>query len=339
MAALLAVAALSLWLAGDLRQPALAWPAAIAADLLLLLILLLAASGRAKFDPRWVPVLALATFGLFAGVATATTLLGRRPPGAFELVQSPLALVVGLGGGAAVAVGLGHGAAYGAIGLALALAGTALARRHAFFLWLWSAAGLIALAALTRGPALPLGCAAAGLALLAARQGAAGLVALAAAAATSGLFLASLQGLIGAHPVPPPPVALAVLVALAAAAALAFRLETPAWLRLALLVAALACAAGVIAWAAIAALDAGRPAAAAVRSAVLALAAVAVAAASRTRRGAPLVVLVYPLLGAGALKLVVEDFAVGVPATEFLGLALFGIALIVASRLRRAASG
>jgi hypothetical protein len=45
--------------------------------------------------------------------------------------------------------------------------------------------------------------------------------------------------------------------------------------------------------------------------------------------------LVYPLLVAGGIKLLVEDFPQGRAATLFLGLALYGGALIVAPRAAR----
>jgi len=93
--------------------------------------------------------------------------------------------------------------------------------------------------------------------------------------------------------------------------------------------------AGVVALAVIGGLGASPPLAAAVRTALLAAAAVGCAAASRTRLGRDAGLLVYPLLLAGAAKLLFEDFGAGVPATQFAGLAMYGVAVIVAPRLRR----
>jgi hypothetical protein len=45
--------------------------------------------------------------------------------------------------------------------------------------------------------------------------------------------------------------------------------------------------------------------------------------------------LVYPVLVAGGLKLVAEDFRHSRPSTLFIALALYGTALIVAPRLIR----
>ena len=74
------------------------------------------------------------------------------------------------------------------------------------------------------------------------------------------------------------------------------------------------------------------------RTAVLALLAVAAGLAGRSHRLAEAGRLVYPLLGLGALKLLVEDLPQGRPATLFASLALFGTALILAPRLRRGPS-
>ncbi len=79
--------------------------------------------------------------------------------------------------------------------------------------------------------------------------------------------------------------------------------------------------------------DAG--ALAALRTALLAVLAVALAGAAHHRRWREAAGLVYPLLALGALKLLLEDFRVGRPTTLFVALALYGGALIAAPRLLR----
>jgi hypothetical protein len=69
------------------------------------------------------------------------------------------------------------------------------------------------------------------------------------------------------------------------------------------------------------------------RSIVLAVAAVALSALGASERLVEATWLVYPLLVAGALKLVLEDFRVGRPATLFPAFALYGLALIVVPKL------
>jgi len=74
---------------------------------------------------------------------------------------------------------------------------------------------------------------------------------------------------------------------------------------------------------------------AAVRTAVLAVTTVILAALGRNRDISELSWFVNPLLIATGLKLLVEDLRRGTPISLFLGFACFGIALIVAPRLRR----
>jgi hypothetical protein len=62
--------------------------------------------------------------------------------------------------------------------------------------------------------------------------------------------------------------------------------------------------------------------------------AVGLSVASRHARARSAAALVYPVLLAGAAKLLYEDLRVGVAATLFAGFAVYGVALIVAPRLR-----
>ena len=72
-----------------------------------------------------------------------------------------------------------------------------------------------------------------------------------------------------------------------------------------------------------------------VRTAVLAASALALSVLGRLERFHEASWLVYPLLVAGGIKLVVEDFPQGRAVTLFVGLALYGGALILAPRAAR----
>src|SRR3989304_1006443 len=76
-----------------------------------------------------------------------------------------------------------------------------------------------------------------------------------------------------------------------------------------------------------------------VRTAVLAASALALGALGPLERFREASWLVYPLLVAGGIKLAVEDFPQGRAATLFVGLALYGGALILAPRAMRSAKG
>jgi hypothetical protein len=71
------------------------------------------------------------------------------------------------------------------------------------------------------------------------------------------------------------------------------------------------------------------------RSVILAGAAILLPLAARLPRLAPLRWFIYPVLVVGAIKLVVDDFPHSRPATLFVALASYGVALAVAPRLRK----
>ena len=75
-----------------------------------------------------------------------------------------------------------------------------------------------------------------------------------------------------------------------------------------------------------------------VRTVVLASAALLIAWMSRRARFREWAWLVYPLLVATGIKMIAQDFKDSRPATLFVALAVFGVALIVAPRLRRVAA-
>jgi hypothetical protein len=72
---------------------------------------------------------------------------------------------------------------------------------------------------------------------------------------------------------------------------------------------------------------------------VIALSALALAAVARYEPLREFGWLLYPVLLIGAVKLLVEDFQRSRPATLFIALALYGVALIAAPRLVRRAAG
>jgi len=78
---------------------------------------------------------------------------------------------------------------------------------------------------------------------------------------------------------------------------------------------------------------------AALRTAVLAAAAITLALSSRHVRWPEARWLAYPALIVAGLKLVLEDFPIGRPLTLFIALALVGGALILVSRLLPRRSG
>jgi hypothetical protein len=171
-----------------------------------------------------------------------------------------------------------------------------------------------------------------------------------AAAIASGLFVASAYALAAAPGVVWPPLTAPALLALAAAAfCAALPVPRPAafWKPYASLTKALQLivlvwgAAGVVLYALLP-LWAGQPGAgadpgrmAAMRTAVLAAAALLLGWAARWDRFRQAGWLVYPLLLLVAVKLVVEDFPRGRPVTLFIALAVCGGAFILAPRLAR----
>jgi hypothetical protein len=82
-------------------------------------------------------------------------------------------------------------------------------------------------------------------------------------------------------------------------------------------------------------LDASAAHLATVRTAVLAVSSLILAALARTDRFREAAWLVYPVLLAGGIKLILEDFLRGRAATLFVALALYGTAVFVAPRLAR----
>jgi hypothetical protein len=169
-----------------------------------------------------------------------------------------------------------------------------------------------------------------------------------AAAVVSGLLVATSRAL-GGQMTEPVTFSAAALTTLAALAVCWTRTQSAGATRQAqelvprLVIAALlvACTAGWLVSLATALMTtiAGAPAdpgaVATVRTTVLAGAAIALAWIGRRAQFRESLWLLYPLLAAGALKLLLEDFPVSKPQTLFVALAVYGGALIAAPRLSR----
>jgi hypothetical protein len=331
---------------------------------------LLAAFGalaQRKDEAAALAILLLLCLAYLAAVVWRTLIRGGEA-GAFEAAQSCLAALFGYGGSALVARALGAGTAalVSILGLLLAVAAywtafRVIPRAERRKLLLYS---VLALAFTLAGsglllPARPLAIA---WALLAALTGWLSLrlarVTLAlhgtfyalAAAAASGLLMMGLYALATPATVAWPRLtAQAFLALLAAAAVCALPVPHPApfWkpyegltrvLRIAVFLwgaaaTALYFLAPMLAGTSGKGCDAGILAT--VRTAVLAAAALLLGWASRRPGFREAAWLVYPTLGLMVLKLAVEDFPHGRPATLFLALALCGVAFLLAPRLAR----
>lgn len=307
----------------------------------------------------------------FLGLIAFHTLARDREAGVFEAVQSALAAAVGYGGAALVAQRLGGAPVIlvGTLGLLLAAAAYVAAfrivpRERRAKLLLYSSLAL-AFTLAGSGLLLPVTARAivwSGLAALAGWQAAGwrrvtlslhGAFYSLAAAAASGLLTASAYAFGAPADTPWPPLPLVALLALTAAAsvcALPVPHPAPFWkpyeglTRVVQLAVFLWGAAGVALYS-IAPAIAGAPGAecdagllAAVRTAVLTTVALLLGWAANWEPYREAAWLVYPTLLLAALKLVVEDFPHGRPATLFIALALCGIAFLFAPRLARRAA-
>ena len=342
------------------------WPAALAADAAILSMAILATSpGGSPELARNLPAplalaLSLALVVIYLGSFLARAVLQPRSVRGFEVVQTLAVLPIGFGGAIRVAQASGSGTLeLGLAGLALGLGCYAAAftfvRKQAEgssdFRFI---AGLALVLVLASSPfLLPDGWLALHFALLGLAAAALGrrfqrqslvlhsAALLTAAALASGLLAAAGAAFLGPEPAPWGWPAYGVLAALLAAhLVLAARrgpgpgpwgLRLPCFLlgAMGLLgLAALAVRAGQT--------GAGDPGAlAALRTGVLALAAVAAGALGRWFPAGDLGWLVHPLLAATAVKLVAQDVPQGRPLTLTLAFTCFGLALLAAPALAR----
>jgi hypothetical protein len=341
LALLAGVAAAGAWTARRLRARYLVWPAIVVGDLFALIVAQLVLAERSRTGPVAVLVVLLAFFAASMGalqLAAETSIA--------EVAAAAATLACVLVEGARAAHAAGHGPWFGGAVLAIAAAGWTQARRTRdpwFSAW-WVLAALIALAVLADGATLALfDLALAGALLAAARRAPPGatlhaVAALGAAALASGL-LAFAWGALAGVPSAPPLAALVVLGAICGAAVLVGDAPpTSPWVERAAAPAAfafaLAGAAGLTAWAAIACAHADLALTATLRTGVLTTGTIVVALASRVARFRAARALVYPLLMATGAKVVLEDLRLGVAVNLFVAFALYGAALMLAPRLR-----
>ena len=368
-AALVTLGACTLWLSDARGWSWLRWPPALAANLLAIVLV-----GRAVVVPPQEPhgavvALLLVFMAVYVASAMSRTLVAGERVRAFEIIQTPCAVGIGLLGALTVAAGepgpvpisLGGLGLVGAAGSYVAAFGI-LRRRSAaranvvFFSSMAVALLLIGGHALLSGAALVAWCG--GLAVTAAILG--GRVAepqLSLHAAVLGFAMAWVSGtLVWAAGVwlargPWLPMSAAqVATVVVAAACLTIRprtSETASADGPPLLVCSARFALGVVLVIGIGGtavwwlgprvtgqpFDAG--VFASLTTIVLAASAVAAAALSRMTTCAEFRWLVYPVLVAGGLKLVVDDFRHSSPATLFAALAVYGVALILAPRILR----
>jgi len=370
---LVLLGAATLWLGYVRDWTALRWPVALFADVALALLAARAVEPQAVEGPRTAFLVLFVLVVAYLGSIATRTLLLDRAVVPFEVVQTALGALVGLGGAVFVASrsGMGSGG-FGALTALMGVAGYAVAfsfvaRRHKgrenFHFY-----GTVGLVFVLAGTSLLLSGGALGILW--------GLFALAAAAWARRRQSRTLAAHAAAYSVA------AAIASDLLGHALESALESPraAWTPLPLLAVVVGLALGVTAWlcsaavprnrwaerlpqlALVAALAtsvaglsmgwllrplAGAPGpeanlgvAAAVRTAVLSVGAILLAWSGRRAPWAEAGWLAYPVLAATGLKLLVEDLRSGRPATLVLSFALFGAALILVPRLRaRPAAG
>ncbi len=348
----------------------LAWPAALAADLLAVQsgFILGRTTGVpedwAGVSPRLVASLLVALALLSLLQTLVRTAFLKRDPELFDFVQPSLAALTGVGAAAAigsraglspVALGLAVLAAaagllvldtlrpvsrsvsalHTATGAVYVVAGGFLAVPTPFLAAFWSAAAVAAALAFLRVPG---------------RTRAVQTVVFVAAGSIAAGLLPGATGLVlGAEPIAAPPFLTSALPALAAAVvawgALASRLAPGSFRFRKNPTAAVA---GTIAILDIATLLEGALQAflvgsrdlgggSALRTMIISAAAVLLAALRRRRFASPVGFLVWPLLAVAGLRIVLYDLRLGRPVTLFLTFAVYGAALILAPRLLRAA--
>lgn len=368
---LMAVGLGTLWLSYDTDWWGSRWPAALAANAVVAGVTLRAFAPEHRDAPSMALLLqSMLLLGYFGSTAWHTLVRGRAVS-RFEMVQTAAALAVSLGGAVTMARGAGGvpialGAAAVVLGGACyALAVNWIARRADSvlnFYFYSSVALVLVLAGFIIAVDAPW--AAAVFALLAvlatflwSRSGRLfellhGAIYLVAAGVLSGSFGYGLRALVagieGGWTMPDIAVFTVVVgsvlsAALIAAGQTASDSEIVIGTRLAVCVACAWIVCGsvigtLVPWVAVAADGRVDPGAlATVRTAVLSLATLMVAWMGRQARFREWGWLVYPLLVGIGLKLLTQDFKHSRPATLFIALAVYGLALIVAPRLRRRA--
>jgi hypothetical protein len=359
----------TLWMGYVLDWVALRWPVALATDLAVAALALRGISPRSLDSPSAALSVQVLLLAAYLGSFAARTLFRGRDIIPFEIVQSVAALLVGLGGAAFVSHWTGVGRiplgiatfllGVGCYAVAIAFVERRQRRRRNFHFY-----AAVALVFTMTGAGMVLSMTALALALAALAVVAAGasrwlasltLRAHAAAYAfasvvASGLLNHVSHGFGMPMTQPWPSVEIGGLFVLAAAILVTWVLlaggtgpsqspfaRVPGLTMLALSVGGVMGVA--VAWGAPllgqggAAEAAG--AVATLRTAVMVVATLALARAARWPRLLEAGWLIYPLLVATGVKFLLEDFRSSRPSTLFVAFALYGLALIVAPRLRR----
>ncbi len=361
---LIAFGVATLWLGYAREWTWLRWPAALIADVVVLAITFASVGSHPAASPGATMAVQLLLLNGYLVSIVIRTIFRARDVIAFEVVQAPVALAVAFGGAVYVAAHTGSGTTLLAIvslvfGIGCYAVAVAFARQHRprNFHFYSSFALVLVLAGTTLllpAPVLALLMTAAAIAAIwcAARWSTAvlaahGIVYLLAAGIASGMLataLAALAAPAGTKWLALEPVAVVVLAGYVVGwtiAAPPARGAGAAAARLALAVLVVfAVVGGVVAQAGslLPPEQNGGPdpgAIATLRTAVLALAAIALAWTGRSARFKEAGWLLYPVLAVAGLKLLAEDLPRSRPSTLFVALAAYGFALIVTARLGR----
>ena len=370
-AVLIALGVATLWLGYHRDWFWMRWVTALVADVAMVGLTSRAISPQHPEPALPIVAVQLALLGLYLGSFAARTLWKGRAVVPFEVAQTVAGLAVGLGGALTVArasgtglIGLGTGSlalGAGAYAVAFAFVGRrqGLGANFYFYATLALLLTLTGASVLVGAAPLPFTVALAVLAVASTWMGHRfarnalvfhGAVYCFVAAATSGLLATDVSLLAGRAAALWPVMTVAMWVAFGAAAACTVIAPTSAQhqavgkagsaLRLAFAVLAVLAGCGVVLLAlgpAIAGAPPDAGALATLRTGLLAVLAVALAACTRVERWAEFRWLVYPVLLLAALKLVIEDMRLSQPATLFVALALLGASLVLSPRLVRRA--
>lgn len=366
---LIALGVTTMWLAYTYGWTAIRWPVALAADVAVAGMTLRALTSGHAEPARVVMLLQVVLVGAYLASIAVRTLLRDRNVTLFEVTQTALALVVGFGGAifltrttatlpvlmglASILFGAGCYALafrfvgrheghernvqfYASLALVLVLAGLVLDLRAQWLAGVSAAFAVMAIAGWARFGRLYL--------LLH------GVLYLLVAGIASHALEYGLRAIFTSPQswMAPAVVTVVVVFAAALAAWLAARRPQPEGgvpasvmrvvIAVALILTAAGCVVGMVAPMLAGSSEGGVDlgALATVRTCVLALAVLLIAWGARHGRLREWAWLVYPLLVVIGLKMVAQDFKYSRPATLFIALALYGVALIVAPRLRRA---
>jgi len=356
----------SLWVVYLRRWRGLQWLGAAAANLGVFALLVLSSNGSWSITPASVFLVATLLWCVYLPSFVVRSHLHGHPPGIFEAAQGAVASLLAFGAAVyAVQVGALRPAPPGVLAMALGMGCYALAftretrtkrgRGHYFYstLGLALVVGGSALLATPAKAAVAWALLAVGLAWSSGRYGRVSLslhctLLLAAACLGSGVLATGAAAFAGAGVESwPQPTAAQALVASLTVACLFIPVaqRSDLWGPLAVLPQVLVLAlagwsAGGLIVTALAPMLAGVPGPAAdlgrlaaLRTAVLAAAAITMALSSRHPRWPEARWLVYPVLVIAGIKMLLEDFPSGRPLTLFIALALLGCALILVSKV------